>query len=83
MTNTPDAAHPDTWARIVWDSKGGLNFLGFKDPKIDTLLDNGTATSKYSKKLRIRANGVYRVVVQSVDQDHDDGTSRTRTLRVH
>lgn len=48
-----------------------------------TLLDNGTATSKYSKKLRIRRNGTYRVIAESLDQDHDNGTSRTRTLRVH
>lgn len=39
MTNTPDAAHPDTWARILFYSSGGLNFLGFKDPKLDSLLD--------------------------------------------
>jgi len=48
-----------------------------------TLLDNGTASSKYSRKLRIRSRGTYRVVVQSLDQDHDNGTSRSRTLRVH
>jgi len=47
------------------------------------LLDNGTATSKYSKKLRIRSSGTYRVVVVSGDADHDNGTSRSRTLRVH
>ena len=46
------------------------------------LRDNGTATSKYSKKLRIRANGTYRVVV-SGDADHATGTSRRRALRVH
>jgi hypothetical protein len=56
---------------------------GYRTVARTTLLDNGTATSKYSKKLRIRANGTYRVVVQSVDQDHDNGTSRSRTLRVH
>jgi peptide/nickel transport system substrate-binding protein len=39
MTNTPDAAHPDTWARILFSSTGGLNFLGFKDPQVDALLD--------------------------------------------
>ena len=39
MTNTPDAAHPDTWARICWYSTGGLNFLGFKDTEMDALLD--------------------------------------------
>jgi peptide/nickel transport system substrate-binding protein len=39
MTNTPDAANPDTWARIMFYSSGGLNFLGFKDAQIDQLLD--------------------------------------------
>jgi molybdopterin synthase catalytic subunit len=48
-----------------------------------TLLDNGTASSKYSKTLKIRSTGTYRVVAQSADQDHDNGTSRSRTLRVH
>jgi hypothetical protein len=56
---------------------------GYKTVTRTVLLDNGTASSKYSKKLRIRANGTYRVVVESVDQDHDNGTSRSRTLRVH
>jgi hypothetical protein len=42
-----------------------------------------SSTSTYSKRLRIRSNGTYRVVVQSLDQDHDNGTSRSRTLRVH
>ena len=42
-----------------------------------------SSTSTYSKRLRIRRNGTYRVVVQSLDQDHDNGTSRSRTLRVH
>lgn len=56
---------------------------GYKTVATTTLLDNGTATSKYSKKLRIRRSGTYRVVVQSGDQDHVDGTSRARTLRVH
>lgn len=46
-TNTPDAAHPDTWARIVWGSTGGLNFLGYKNTEVDQLLDAGaTATDK-------------------------------------
>jgi peptide/nickel transport system substrate-binding protein len=47
MTNTPDAAHPDTWARILWGSTGGLNFLGYHNPQVDTLLDQGQqATDK-------------------------------------
>jgi peptide/nickel transport system substrate-binding protein len=38
-TNTPDAAHPDTWARILFQSKGGLNFLGYDNPTLDKTLD--------------------------------------------
>ena len=56
---------------------------GYKTVARTTLLDNGTATSKYSKKLRIRATGTYRVIAQSLDPAVDNGTSRTRTLRVH
>jgi hypothetical protein len=56
---------------------------GYKTVARTTLLDNGTVTSKYSKKLRIRSNGTYRVVAQSGDPAIDNGTSRSRTLRVH
>jgi hypothetical protein len=42
-----------------------------------------TSASKYSTSLRIRSSGRYRVVVESLDQDHDNGTSRSRSLRVH
>jgi peptide/nickel transport system substrate-binding protein len=45
QTNTPDAAHPDTWARIVFYSSGGLNFFGFKDPKVDTMLDQAVSAA--------------------------------------
>ena len=44
MTNTPDAAHPDTWARILWGSTGGLNFLGYSNKQVDALLDQGAST---------------------------------------
>jgi peptide/nickel transport system substrate-binding protein len=43
QTNTPDAAHPDTWARIVFFSSGGLNFLGFKDARVDSLLEKAVS----------------------------------------
>ena len=56
---------------------------GYKTVARTVLLDNGTASSKYSKRMRIRATGTYRIVAESVDQDHDNGTSRSRTLRVH
>jgi hypothetical protein len=42
-----------------------------------------SSKSTYSKRLKIRRRGTYRVVVQSLAQDLDDGTSRSRTLRVH
>ena len=45
MTNTPDAAHPDTWARILWGTGGGLNFLGYSNPQVDTLLNQGAAST--------------------------------------
>jgi len=38
-TNTPDGAHPDTWARILFESKGGLNFLGYSNKELDKTLD--------------------------------------------
>ena len=56
---------------------------GYKTVARTVLSDNGTASSKYSKRIRVRSTGTYRVVVQSLDQDHDDGPSRTRRLRVH
>jgi peptide/nickel transport system substrate-binding protein len=45
MTNTPDAAHPDTWARILWGTNGGLNFLGYSNPQVDTLLNQGASST--------------------------------------
>lgn len=55
---------------------------GYRTISSTTLLDNGTATSKYSKRITIRRTGTFRVIARSLDQDHDDGTSRSRTLRV-
>jgi peptide/nickel transport system substrate-binding protein len=43
QTNTPDAAHPDTWARIVFYSTGGLNFFGYSDKQVDAELDKALA----------------------------------------
>ncbi|MCU0309512.1 MAG: ABC transporter substrate-binding protein [Acidimicrobiales bacterium] len=37
----PDAAHPDTWARIFYFTGGGLNFLGCSVPAADALMDQG------------------------------------------
>jgi peptide/nickel transport system substrate-binding protein len=59
-TNTPDAAHPDTWARILFESKGGLNFLGFSDKSLDAALDKALpATGE-------EAAALYREVGQKI-----------------
>lgn len=63
-TNTPDGAHPDLWARILFSSKGGLNFLGYSDKKIDALLDEAYGAEK------VKADELYRDVGQRfVDGD--------------
>lgn len=46
------------------------------------LRDAGTTKSTYSKRLRVRSDGVYRVKVAG-DGDHINGFSRLRTLDVH
>jgi peptide/nickel transport system substrate-binding protein len=38
-TFNPDAAHPDTWGRLIWHSQGGLNLLGYSVPESDRLMD--------------------------------------------
>jgi peptide/nickel transport system substrate-binding protein len=63
-TNTPDGAHPDLWARILFASKGGLNFLGYTDKRIDALLDEAYGADK------AKADDLYREIGQRfVDGD--------------
>lgn len=38
-TFNPDAAHPDTWARPVWSTGGGLNLFASSDKQVDHLID--------------------------------------------
>lgn len=45
QTTNPDAAHPDTWARIYMSMGGGGNYLNFDDPAVDALLDAGLAAT--------------------------------------
>jgi peptide/nickel transport system substrate-binding protein len=40
-TFNPDAAHPDTWARPVWATGGGLNLFLSSDKTLDGLIDAG------------------------------------------
>ena len=44
-TPTPDAAHPDAWGRIVWYTKGGLNFFNYSNKAVDAALDAGLRAS--------------------------------------
>lgn len=60
MTNTPDAAHPDTWARILFYSSGGLNFLGYKDTQVDKELDRAVSAPQTA------ADKLYQQVGQRV-----------------
>ena len=46
------------------------------------LADAGESRSTYTRRLRIRSDGVYRVQVPA-DLDHATGVSRSRRLRVH
>lgn len=46
------------------------------------LKDDGTTRSKYSRRLRIRRGGIYRVLVPA-HVDHAQGTSLKRGIRVH
>jgi peptide/nickel transport system substrate-binding protein len=60
QTNTPDAANPDTWARIVFYSTGGLNFFGFHDPSVDKHLDEAVSAPP------AKATALYQQVGQEV-----------------
>ena len=44
-TVNPDAAHPDTWARIFMSTAGSLNWLQCSVPDADKLLDQGLNTT--------------------------------------
>ena len=48
-----------------------------------TLADTGGACSSYSRRLRIRRDGTYRVKVPSGDADHSTGLSRRITIDAH
>ena len=44
-TVNPDAAHPDTWARIFMNTAGALNWLQCSVPAADALMDKGLNTT--------------------------------------
>lgn len=54
---------------------------GFRTVARATLVDAGDQVSRYSRRIRILRDGVYRVKVRG-DADHVNGFSRQRTLNV-
>jgi peptide/nickel transport system substrate-binding protein len=64
QTNTPDAAQADPWARIVWGSQGGLNFLGYKNPTIDAELNSALSAPA------AKAATIYKTVGQQLVAAH-------------
>ncbi|MBJ7329897.1 MAG: ABC transporter substrate-binding protein [Solirubrobacteraceae bacterium] len=64
MTNTPDGAHPDLWASIMFSSTGGLNFFGVKNEAVDKNL--GKAISLPPEQ----ADPIYKEIAQDVIDDN-------------
>jgi peptide/nickel transport system substrate-binding protein len=63
-TFVPDAAHADTWARIIWSTTGGLNLLGYSNPTIDKLLNQALSAPS------AQADALYRQAGQMlIDSD--------------
>ncbi len=42
-TLNPDAAHPAAWLNPIYQTGGGINLLGFSDPKLDKQFDQAVA----------------------------------------
>ncbi len=67
QTNTPDAANADTWSRILFFKEGGLNFLGFNNAHVNSLLEKSrSASPAESEKLErevgqevVNENGIF------------------------
>lgn len=54
-TFNPDAAHPDTWGRLIWHTQGGLNLLGYSVPESDRLMDQARASTDMAEAERLYA----------------------------
>src|ERR1044072_7037744 len=71
-------AHDGARALVQRRTRSG----GFVTLARPALQDAGAQKSTYTKRLRVRSDGVYRVKVAG-DGDHVNGYSRLRTLDVH
>jgi ABC-type transport system substrate-binding protein len=73
-TPTPDAAAADAWARIVWYTKGALNFFDYSNPRVDSLTDvgqrdpsNAQSEQDYAQAGVVAANDAGEVPVAQVN----------------
>ena len=48
-TLNPDAAHPATWLNPIYQTAGGINLLGYSDPKLDAMLTDALAQTDPDK----------------------------------
>jgi peptide/nickel transport system substrate-binding protein len=48
MSVFPDAGHPDSWARIIYTPKGGLDLFGVKVDGVEAALDKALSTTDRS-----------------------------------
>ena len=94
VTRTVSTRHPKRGARVRFSGTvspahtGGVAELqrrtatGFKTIKRATLVAATTTSSRYSLRVVVRRNGVYRVRVEA-DSSHAAGNSRRVSLKVH
>lgn len=75
-------AHNGKSVRIQRHTRKGWRTIATPGLKAATPL-NGVARSKYSRRIRIRASGVYRTVFVPGDGDHVTGRSSRKRVRVH
>jgi peptide/nickel transport system substrate-binding protein len=58
VTTNPDAGHPDTWARIYMNTRGGINYLKCSVPAADAQMDVGLhATSSHAVEVAYEQAG--------------------------
>jgi peptide/nickel transport system substrate-binding protein len=82
-TYNPDASYPDTWARPVWHTGGGLNLFDWTDPKTDQVIDAASTAPTAAKALQLYGQAGERAAqdafVFPVD-DTDDVTVSSSSL---
>jgi peptide/nickel transport system substrate-binding protein len=54
-TLNPDAAHPAAWLNPIYATGGGLNLLGFSDPRLDRQFEDALAATDPEESQRLYA----------------------------